>query len=372
MKAIGKYILFVVLLIAGVYAAANPDLPYAYLSFGYAKIAKNTAGEIPSLALSPSHVLAELRSTGAIDYSPGKNLTATGEEGRIKLWQLPDEQPVLEINAGEGFHVLQVRFMPGKETIAGCGPTADGNGSIRIFNIATGKQTFQIDHQEPVIYMDFDRSGRYLVFTGMRSIKVWDLAENQAISIFFKSSAAARGVFFLEDRYVLQSDTLALYDWKSRKMAAALDDMGVVDLKKINGNLCAWISVNGLHILHSPHGKREFIPFNTQGIYAFDLAPDGKWGLFLKENKTMSLIDCATGLTIQTVGFKLQPGGVFINQDGSSAAILYRSGNIEIFDVGNENIFRNVKFYTTRFFTQLWGKMGEITKNLPREKNPAS
>jgi hypothetical protein len=72
------------------------------------------------------------------------------------------------------------------------------------------------------------------------------------------------------------------------------------------------------------------------------------------------------------VGFKLRPDVVFINPDGTSASILYGGGNIEIFDVGNENIFRNVKFYTTRFFTQLWHKMGTVTKNLPRGKNPAS
>jgi hypothetical protein len=206
----------------------------------------------------------------------------------------------------------------------------------------------------------------------MRSITVWDLAEDQANAIFPRNSARARGVFFLEDRYVLQSDTLSLYDWKNRKMAAGLDDMGAVDVKKINDTLCAWMSGNGLHTLRSPYGKREFIPFHTQGIYAFDLAPDGKWGLFLKENKTMSLIDCTTGLTVKTVGFKLRPDGVFINQDGTSASILYGGGNIEIFDVGNENIFRNVKFYTTRFFTQLWRKMGAGTINLPGGKDPAS
>jgi L-alanine-DL-glutamate epimerase-like enolase superfamily enzyme len=42
--------------------------------------------------------------------------------------------------------------------------------------VATGKQTFQVDHQEPVVSLDFDQSGRYLVFTGRREITVWDLA----------------------------------------------------------------------------------------------------------------------------------------------------------------------------------------------------
>lgn len=371
MNAIAKYILFAGFLVAVVYVAANPDMPYAYPFSGYANKDKNPAGRIPSLALAPSHVLAGLRSTGAIDCSSDKNLAASGEEGRIKLWQLPDVQPVLEINAGEGFHVSQVRFMPGKEIIAGCGMTADGKGSIRIFNSVTGKQTLRIDDQEPVIHMDFDQSGRHLVFTGMSNIKVWDLAKDQAVSIFPRNSAGARGVFFQEDRYVLQSDTLSLYDWKSRKKAPGLEDIGSVDLKKINDNLSAWMSENGLHTLRSPYGKREFIPFNTQGIYAFDLAPDGKWGLFLKDNKTMSLIDCTTGLTVKTVGFKLRPDVVFISHDGASAFILYGAGNIEIFDVGNENIFRNVKFYTKRFCAQLWSKMGDAAKNMPWVKNPA-
>jgi len=371
MNEIAKYILFIVFLVAVVFVAANPDLPFAYPFSGYARISKKPAGEIPAIANNPSHVLAGLRHAGAIDFSDRKNLTATGEEGRIKLWQLPDEKPLLEIDAGPEFQVLEVRFIPGKETVAGCGLTSDGKGSVKIFNVATGKQTFQIDNEEPVITMDFDQSGRYLVFTGMTHIKVWDLVENQAVSIFPRNSAGARGVFFLEDRYVIQSDTLSLYDWKSRKQAAGLDNVGVVELKKINNNLCAWMSGNGLHTLRSPYGKREFIPFNTQGIYAFDLAPDGAWGLFLREDKTMSLIDAATGLTVRTVMFKLRPDGVFIHQDGASASVLYREGKIEVFDLGNENIFRNAKFYATRFFSQIWSKIEDVTKKTPMVKNPA-
>ena len=161
------------------------------------------------------------------------------------------------------------------------------------------------------------------------------MAENQAVSIFPRDSAESRGVFFMEDRYVLQSDTLSLFDWKNRKKIAGPDtpvdikvdtpvdsrkvdtpvDIRAVKAKKINDNLCAWISSQGLHTWHSPYGKREFIPFNTQGIYAFDLAPDGKWGLFLKENKTMAVIDCTTGLTLQNLGLKLRPDTVLIDRE---------------------------------------------------------
>jgi WD40 repeat protein len=370
MNAIAKYILFIIFLVAAVFVAVNPDLPYAYPFSGHAGISRKPAADIPAIAQNPSHVLAGLHHAGAIDFNPGNNLTAVGEEGHIKIWQLPDEKPVLEINTGPGFQVLQVRFIPAKEAIAGCGLTEDGKGSVRIFNVSTGKLIFQIENEEPVVYMDFDQIGRNLAFTGMSQIKVWDLAENKAVSIIPKNSAGARGVFFLEDRYILQSDTLSLYDWKSGKQVTGLDNTGAVDLKKINDNLYAWMSGNGLHTLRSPYGKREFIPVNRQGIYAFDLAPDGKWGLFLRENQTMSMIDLATGLAVRTVSFKMRPDGVFIHHDGASFSLIYREGKVEIFEIGNENIFRNTKFYTMRFFAQLWGKIGDVTKKSTRVQNP--
>jgi WD40 repeat protein len=368
MKAIIKYLLFVCFLMAVVYMAANPDLPLAYPFSGSARMGHNPAGTIPSLTLSRSQGLAGLRSTGAIDYSTGKNLTATGEEGSIKLWQLPDEKPVLEIRAGEGFQVLQVRFQPGKGVIAGCGLTAEGKGAVRLFDLASGKQVLQMENTEPVITMDFDRSGRYLILTGMSQIKVWDGVENQAVSIFPRDSAESHGVFFMEDRFVLQTDTLSLYDWKNRKKGVGPESPGAppgpIKAKKIHDNLCAWVSREGLQTWHSPEGKREFIPFNTQGIYAFDLAPDGKWGLFLKENKTMAVIDCATGLTVKTLGLKLRPDTVFIDGNGANAYVVYGSGNIDVYDVGNENIFKNAKFYTTRFLSRLWNNVGGAAKGV--------
>jgi len=89
MNAIVKYLLFIVFLVAVVYVAANPDLPYASPVSGNARISKKPAGEIPAIAHNPSQVLAGLRHAGAIDFSSGNNLTATGEEGRIKLWNYP-------------------------------------------------------------------------------------------------------------------------------------------------------------------------------------------------------------------------------------------------------------------------------------------
>ncbi|MEI6666938.1 MAG: hypothetical protein WCP29_02195 [Acidobacteriota bacterium] len=372
MRPLARYVLFVALLAVGVGIAVNPELFHVSALSRTAGIARHPAGAVPSIGTAPSQVLAGVHSTGAIDVRADDGLTATGEEGRITLRQLPDEAPRLTIDTDPGFQVLQVRFVPGAKAIAACGQTADGSGGVRVYDTATGKQTQRVDQQEPVIFVDFDRTGRYVVLTALTTVKVWDLVDNQAASVLPRHSADAMGVFFLDDRYVLQGAPVSLYDWKNRKTAAGLDDIGAVDVKKIGRDLYAWLAPNGLHTLRAPYGKREFVPADTQGVASFDLAPDGSWGLFLKRNKSMALVDSATGLTVQTVSFTRQPESVAISQDGATAFVLYGAGPVEVFEVGNENVFRRARFYTTRMVSKLWNDVGELVKRRPWASSPAN
>ena len=166
----------------------------------------------------------------------------------------------MEIRAGEGFQVLQVRFLPGKGTIAGCGLTAEGKGAVRIFDLASGKQVFQIENPEPVIHMDFDRSGRYLILTGMSQIKVWDMVENQAVSIFPKDSAGIERGFFHGGPLSSFSPTPFRYmtgrTEKRQPVWRPWAPTGPVKAKKINDNLFAWVSREGLHTCEFPRRKK--------------------------------------------------------------------------------------------------------------------
>jgi len=109
--------------------------------------------------------------------------------------ELPDEKPVLEINCRSRIPGFTGSLFTGERDHRRMRSDIGWQGKCPNINVATGKQTFQIDHEEPVIYMDFDLSARYLVFTGMSQINVWDLAENRAVSIVPRNSARARGVF---------------------------------------------------------------------------------------------------------------------------------------------------------------------------------
>ena len=372
MTPLTRYGLFLVLLLVVVGAALNPERVYLSALTGEAGAGRHAAKDVPPIALAPAHVLSGVLGANAIDESADGDLTATGGEGRLTLRRLPDETPVTEIATGDGVQIVQVKFVPGSGMVAGSGQMADGRGTVRMFDVATGKQTRRIDQEEPVVFMDFDRTGRYVVLTALSTIKVWDLVDNQAVSVVNKENPDATGVFFLDDKYVLQSAPVSLYEWKARKRAGGLDDIGAIEVKKINGDLYAWLGTSGLHTLRSPYGRREFIPFDARGITAFDLAPDGRWGLFLTSSKAMMLVDCATGRTVQTVSFKDQPAGVSVSRDGASAFVQYAAGNVEVFEVGNENVFRKVRFHTSRLFATLWNQVGELAKRRPWASAPAN
>ena len=84
MNPLAKYLLFVVVLLAVVGIAANPELFYASALSGDATVSRNRAGAIPSIAPTPSQALAGVRSTGAIDYRSSGALTATSS-GALNL-----------------------------------------------------------------------------------------------------------------------------------------------------------------------------------------------------------------------------------------------------------------------------------------------
>jgi len=366
MKAVLKYGAFIIILAVIYLAAISFELPF----IGSANVKKAAARKTitgPILSGKPSVVLSGLGNTASSDYSPGNNLAAGGGAGAVKLWSLPVNLPVLDINPGEDFQVLAVRFLQEKGLLATGGATREDTGSIRIFNTASGGLVRQIDDPEPIIALDVHPAGRYLLATGQSYVTIWDLKDRIAAAVIPKTTSEAKGSFFMDGRYVVLSDSLALYDWSKKEGAGALDSGNLLLSKKVNDNMFAWISAEGLSIVHAPHGKREFIPFSTTGIIAFDIAPNAAWGLFLKVSGKMDVIDLEDGKVLKTIDLNPAPIGLSISSDGSSVMVIRQSGNIDVFDIGSANAFRNIKFKVSRFFESVKNKIA-----LMRSKDKAA
>ncbi|MCL4457369.1 MAG: hypothetical protein M1147_10095 [Nitrospirae bacterium] len=349
MRALAKYTIFITALLAATLALSKSDLPSAHPTMQRTGI--SSAFQVPPVSDKPSFAVGGLYNV--VNYSGENNLIATGGEGIIRFWRMPDKKPVLEINTDEKFRVLHVRFLPGKDAIAAGGKAADGSGSIRVFSVVSGKQMLRLDDAEPVLFMDLHPGGKLLLTTGISNMKIWDMAEGRIISVIPKSTAASKGVFFMEGRYVLQSGSLTLYNWTGGKRAGILDSSGPAIFKKVHDTLYAWISGGGLSMIRTPHGRKEYIPLDTEGVYGFDVDPTGKWAFLLKEHQKMVVIDCMTGMALKTIKLDHRPVDVMISPDSTSAGVIYGSGKVDVFDIGNANTFRKMRIYAVRLFREI-------------------
>ncbi len=361
MSQIVKYLFFLVFLVAAIVVAANYDLTTLLGSRGSgaekSATGKSSFRGIP-ISKKPSSTLTGLTGEVVLDYNVPYNLTAAASDDIIMVWQLPETARLHEIDGGAGFHALSLRFVPASSILVAGGMKTDNSGSIGIFDAATGKQILQLDEPEPILCLDPHPAGKYLLVTGETYIKVIDIKEGNTVTILQKSNPTSRAYYYGKGQYVLQSDTLSLFDLKSRSMAGTLDPIMPLLFKKgLDGTTYAWLAADGLSLVTAAEPVKRFFPLATHGVTAFDIESRGEWGLFLLDNQKIAVIDLASGKVSKTIGLTSPAADVTISSDGSSAYVQYASGTIGVYDIGYRNKLKSAQHSLTRFFSNMKSKM---------------
>ena len=363
MKQVIKYLLFVVFLAAATFAAANFDLASVFGTHTSKSATKKKHFHGTYISKKPSSVLTGLAGLAALDYNVPYDLTAAAADDVIMVWQLPDTTPLHAIDSGQGFQALSLRFIPATSLVAVGGMKADFTGSIRFFDAATGNQRLEIDEPEPIQCMDPHPGGKYLLVTGETYIKVIDMKDGNSVAILQKSNPASRAYYYGNGQYVLQSDSLSLFDLKKRGMAGPLDSVMPLLFKKgLDGTTFSWVSAEGVTVVTSAQGGKKFFPLDTKGITAFDIEPNGIWGLFLLDTQKIAVIELSTGKIIKTIGLASPASDVTISADGSSVYVHYASGTIGVYDIGYRNKLRSVQFSLKKLFGTMKSKLGPVAK----------
>jgi len=367
MKQIVKYLLFVCFLAAATFSAANFDIATLFGAKSSKSATEKKSFRDIHISRKPTALLNGLSGQIAIDYCPTRTLTAAAAESLIMVWQLPDLNPLHEIEAGEGFQALSLRFIPGTTLLAAGGINIDNSGSIRFFDAATGEERLQIDEPEPIQFVDPDPGGKYLLATGETYIKVIDIKDGNTLVIEQKSNPASRGYYYGNGQYILQSDSLSLFDLKKRSMAEPVDSTVPLLFKKgLDGKTFAWVSADGVSVVSSAQGVKKFFPLETKGITAFDVESHGIWGMFLRNAQNIAVIELATGKTFKTIKPASPVSDITLSPDGASAYILSTSGTVAIYDIGYQNKLKRVQFTLAKLFSSLKSKIGPATKPEPQ------
>ncbi len=382
MNAVLKYLTFIGVLAAASYAAATLDVS-SVLPAG-AKKEKSSGGAvpIPSLSRKPAHLLSGLQGQAVVDYSAAKNLTAAAAADTLKIWQLPNEKAQLDFDTGDDFQVLALKFIPAKGLLAAGGRTIEGSaGGVRLFDMTSGKLILQIDEPEPVMSLDLHPGGDYLLATARTYLKVIAVKDGAAVALLPKESPTSRGYFYGGGSTVLLSDSLALFDVNTQKKMGDLDTvppllvrkMGDLDtvppllVRKIgNSSRFVWLTPDGLASRGAPNAVREFVPLPTKGVVAFDVEPNGRWGLLLLEDRKLVTFDAASGKITRTVSLASSATDVSINPDAASAAVVLASGEIAVYDIGGRNAVNTVRFQMTNALHAAGEKLSLLFERVTR------
>jgi hypothetical protein len=346
MNAVLKYLAFVGVLAAASYATATLDVAASLPAIAGKSAPAERPTAVPSLSGKPSHLLGGLQGQTVFDYNPGKNLTAAAAGDTLKIWQLPDEKPQLDFDTGDDFQVLALRFVPAKGLLVAGGSSVDATtGGVRLFDVVTGKMVLQIDEPEPIIALDLHPGGGYLLATARTYLKVLALNDGSVVALLPKETPLAKGYFYGGGSLVLLSDSLATVDVNTQKRTGQLDTVPPLLVKKTNSSgRFAWLTADGLALQTAPAGKKELIPLQFKGITGFDVEPNGKWGAFLLEGQKLATFDASNGKIIKTVTLSAPAADVSLSPDGASAAVVFATGEIAIFDVGRKNTVKNIRF----------------------------
>ena len=367
MNPIVKYLIFIGILAVSSFAALNFDLDPVSWARTRKIVSSQQGFRVPHISKKPTSLLSDFSGPSVIDFNPPHNLTAAAAEGVVMVWQLPDTVPLHDLDSGEGFQALSLCFIPLTSLVAAGGKNSDNTGGVRFFDAATGEQRLWIDEPEPILALDPHPGGRYLLATGETYIKVLDMKDGNTLAVLQKNSPASRGYYYGNGQYLLQSDTLSLFDLNKRSITGALDSVKPLLFKKgLSGGTFAWLSEQGVTVITAASGKKAFYPLDTKGVTAFDIEPNGEWGLFLMDSQKIAVIYLPGNKVIKTIVLKSPASNVTINADCSNAYVQYVSGAIAVYDIGYHARMRNMQSHLVKLVDGIKSRLEKTAKPEPK------
>jgi len=367
MSQIRKYLLFVGVLIAVLYATANFNLSDLVSLQSSKKVSGQKSFHKPYVSKKPTSTLTGFESTPVTDYSPSHNLTAAAADGLITVWQLPEAAALQEIDAGADFQAQCLRFIPGSSLLVVGGAKSDASGAIRFFDGVTGEARLQLDEPEPIQSLDPHPGGRFLMATADSYIKIIDMKDGNTVTVLQKNSPAARGYYYGNGQYLVQSDSLSLFDLNKRSVVGTLDSVTPLLFKKgLDGTSFGWLTAEGITVVTAAQKVKRFFPLDTKGVTAFDVEKEGSWGLFLQDTQKLAVINLTTGKTVKSIALAASATDVSISTDGSSAYVAYSTGTVSVYDIGQQNKIKKMKQQLKNLFGSTVDKLGQYVKPLPK------
>ena len=290
-----------------------------------------------------------LHSRIADDPDWGPQVTALRDICRrprlVNHWPLPDAHPALRrvLSGHTGLMTLAgvpVAVAPDGSWLA----TGDGDGTVRIWDAATGRQRAAMTgHTSTITAVAVAPDGSWLASGSLdKTVRIWDAATGRQRAVLAGHSNAVRAVAVTPDGSWLASGgvdgTVRIWDAATGEERAVLTGHTLAVTAVAVSADGSWLVGSGsdgtVRIWDAATGEeRAVLTGHTGGVKAVAVAPDGSWLVSGGDDATARIWDAATGEQRAVLtGHTLAVTAVAVSADGSWLVGSGSDGTVRIWD----------------------------------------
>ncbi|MDZ8183641.1 MAG: serine/threonine-protein kinase [Nostoc sp. ChiSLP02] len=281
-----------------------------------------TLGNVSLVNTLPGHENSVL----SVAISPdGKTIVSSGDDRKIKLWNLATGKQISSINTYSG-QVNVVLISPDGKTLV----SGNDDNSIKIWTLATGRQIRTLTgHSDSVHTLAISADSQTLVSgSDDNTIKIWDLATGERIKTLTGHTFWVRSLAISPDGVILASGSF-------------------------DKTIKIWNLAKGYSI--------RTLEGNSQTVTSVAISPDGKTLASASRDRTIKLWNITTGREIRTlVGHTNTVTTVAFSPDGQILASASRDRTIKLWNIATGEEILTLAAHTNTVTSVAFSPDGKI------------